>query len=86
MLAFIFVVLASIFVHLRAIADLLGESARIRELLRPDARFNCVSILDGRISFPFVILRSRFFRGIFVLFLETLTIRFPVRCGLHFRR
>ena len=35
--------------NLRAIPDYLCETARIRGLLRPDARFNCASILDGRI-------------------------------------
>ena len=42
-------VLASLFAHLRAIADHLGETARIRGLLRPVAPFNCASIPDGRI-------------------------------------
>ena len=36
----------SIFTLLRAIADHLGETARIRELLRPDAPFNCASVPD----------------------------------------
>ena len=45
----IFVVLASLFAHLRAIADHLGETARIRGLLRPVAPSNCASIPDGRV-------------------------------------
>ena len=42
-------VLASFFLHFRAIADHLGETARIRGLLRPVVPSNCASIPDGRI-------------------------------------
>ena len=49
----IFVVLASLFGLLRAIVDHLGDTARIRGLLRLDAPFNCASIADERIWMRF---------------------------------
>ena len=55
-------VLASLFAHLRAIADHLGETARIRGLLRPVAPSNCAPIPDGRIWTRF---RPYFFFEIF---------------------